>query len=107
MKPETVFRVTKVKPFLETLKHTFSFPIQQLSIVGTPDFLICCNGFFVALELKSLGGKLSKLQEYNLNEVKRTGGISIVATPTNWDEVQRFLTNLTKEKKEWNWQSPK
>lgn len=71
--------------------------IQQLSISGTPDFLICLNGVFIALELKTNTGKVSKLQEYNLNKIAKCGGISIVLMPQNFDETMAFLDNVSKE----------
>lgn len=93
-KPETKFRTNQVRPFLKSLKNTAFFPIQQLAIVGDPDFILCCFGIFVALELKSEGGEPRPLQEHKLNEVTRCHGISIVATPENWSEVKNKLQHL-------------
>lgn len=83
-----------VRPFLKSLKNTVAFPIQQVAIVGTPDYLLSVRGKFVALELKSEGGKVSALQAYNLAQVERTGGIVLVATPKNWIEIKTKLNNL-------------
>ncbi len=91
MKPESVFRQSKVIPFLRSLKNTHRFAIQQVAINGTPDFLLCVNGIFIALELKSKGGKTSVLQEYHLAEVTRCGGVALVATPDNWDYIKKTL----------------
>lgn len=93
-KPETRFRQSVVLPFLKTLRRTVVFPIQQLAIRGTPDLLLCCSGRFVALELKSEGGKLSALQRYNLECVRQAGGYAIVASPSNWREVSYLLAKL-------------
>lgn len=93
-KPETVFRNGQVRPFLKTLKNTAFFPIQQLAIIGDPDFMLCCFGIFVALELKASGGKTRPIQQRKLDEVTRCHGISIVATPENWNEVKNKLTHL-------------
>lgn len=93
-KPETLFRNSQVKPFLKTLKKTVVFPIQQLAIVGDPDFILCCYGHFVALELKASGGEPRALQEHKLNEVTRCHGTAIVATPENWSEVKNKLQHL-------------
>lgn len=94
MKPETKFRQGKVIPFLKKLKHSAHFPIQQLSISGTPDFFISCNGVFVALELKSVGGKLSALQAYQMDRILSSGGIAIVASPENWESIKQQLSKL-------------
>lgn len=94
MKSETAFRQYRVIPFLKNLKNTVYFPIQQQAISGTPDFLLCCRGRFVALELKSQDGKVSKLQQYNLDEVERCDGVSLVANPMNWGKVEAILRRL-------------
>lgn len=101
MKSETEFRKNKVIPFLKTLSNTFFLPIQQLAIVGSPDFLLCMSGQYVALELKSEDGELSKLQAHNLKKMRRTGAVTIVASPLNWDEVKEQLTALDGGKKIW------
>lgn len=99
MKPETKFRVKTVKPFLELLKNVHPFPIQQLGINGTPDFLLCCYGKFVALELKSMEGELSTLQAYNLWRVLQTGGLSFVANPETWKNIKEIFIKLNKGEK--------
>lgn len=93
-KPETVFRENSVLPFLKTLKNTHFFPIQQVAIRGTPDLLLCVLGTFVALELKAVSGQLHPLQIWHLAEVKRAGGVTLVASPTNWTHVQEILKRL-------------
>ncbi len=93
-KPETTFRTNTVIPFLKTLKNAKVYPIQQLTINGDLDFHLCCAGLFVVLELKDTNGTLSKLQEYNLADHKRCGGVSIVASPENWAEVRKLLRRL-------------
>jgi len=94
-KKETNFRVNKVRPFLKTLRHTKFFPIQQLTIIGDPDFLLCVRGLFISLELKKdKKEKLRKLQEVKQDEVVDAGGISIKADPDNWEEVKQFLKTL-------------
>lgn len=99
MKPETKFRVGKVKPFLETCKNFEVFPIQQLAIHDDPDFFISANGHFVALELKSEEGKLRRLQAYKLHRVQETGNLAFVASPRNWEEIKIILTKLNRGEK--------
>lgn len=99
MKPETAFRNNKVRPFLKTLKNSFWFPISQRSISGTPDFIGCANGRFVALELKSESGVASALQARNLMRVSEVKGVSIIASPKNWNQVKQILMLLDHGKK--------
>lgn len=97
MKPETRFRTGKVIPFLKTLRHTAFFPIQQIAIVGDPDFFLCCCGRFVALELKAAGEKTRPSQQAKLDWVVRTHGVSLVADPDNWEEIKTLLLKLDGE----------
>lgn len=96
MKPETLFR-KKVTAFLKTLPHTFQMSVQQKAIVGSPDKLVCINGFFVALEIKSSTGKVSAAQAYVLDSVEKAQGISLVVAPENWELVQKILSELAEE----------
>lgn len=91
MKPETSFRVSKVDPFLKTLENTFSQSIQQKSIRGTADKILCVHGFFIWMEIKTNEGLLDAMQEYKYSCVKRAGGVSIVARPHNWEDVMAYL----------------
>jgi len=94
MKKETSFRTNKVTPFLKTLNRSAYFPIQQKTIRGDADFIICCQGFFVWLELKTDVGKPDPLQVYKASCVVQTGGIALIASPKNWAQVKNFLTLL-------------
>ena len=41
---------------------------------GIPDIIACINGRFVAFEVKTETGKLSKLQEITIQRIKEAGG---------------------------------
>lgn len=97
-KPETKFRQNTVRPFLLRLKNTFFEPIQQKAIHGSPDFVLCVHGRFVSLELKDVKGSVSKLQEYKLERVRETGGVRIVASKLNWQEVKKQLSEMDSSK---------
>lgn len=93
-KPETRFRTNTVRPFLKTLKNSVFFPIQQLAIHDDADFFGCCRGRFVALELKADDGEVRPLQQHKLDEVKRTHGVSLVASPKTWAKARALLLKL-------------
>lgn len=92
-KPETNFR-GRVSKDLKKLPHTAVFPIQQKTIIGDPDYMLCINGRFVGLELKSEKGKPSPLQKYKLNAIKEAGGFTAVAYPDIWGIVYEQLQLL-------------
>lgn len=94
-KPETKFKETRVIPDLKKLPNCWFVKIQQLSIRGVPDYLLCVNSTFVALELKKDEKETpDRLQQYNLEGINRAGGIGIVAHPGNWDITYDLLKQL-------------
>jgi hypothetical protein len=93
-KPETVFR-SRITPFLHALPNTAVFPIQQKSIRGDPDFMLCVNGLFVALELKDVGCIPDALQDFKLHKVQQAKGMALVADPDNWDSIYEFLKEIS------------
>lgn len=61
---------------------------------GIPDLLICFKGRFIAIEVKSSGGRLSPLQKNELEEIKKAGGLSFVCNPENFEELKRLLEEM-------------
>lgn len=94
-KPETKFRA-KVRPKLESIPGSFWESIQQKAIKGTPDIIGCINGTFVAIELKTNEGVVSKIQDHKLSKIREAHGIAIVLYPRNFDEVFEELLKLSK-----------
>lgn len=94
MKPETRFKL-RVHKDLKTLRNKWIHKTQEVSKIGIPDFLLCINGNFVAIELKKDDTeKPSKLQEYNLSQIALASGTSFVACPENWDVIFHELRVL-------------
>ena len=65
---------------------------------GTPDLLACIDGRLVAVEVKRPGGRLSKIQEAQLQNIRDAGGIAIVATSV--DDVVAKLSAIAEKPKE-------
>ncbi len=65
----------------------------QFTKTGIPDLLVCCNGRFLAIEVKSSTGKPSLPQLYNLKEIDRAGGFGILLYPEMWEDLKLFLEN--------------
>jgi Holliday junction resolvase len=63
----------------------------QFTKAGIPDILACVNGHFVGIELKSETGRLSKLQEYNLDRIKEAGGQSFILRPSGFEAFKDFI----------------
>lgn len=96
VKPETLFK-NRIRPHLERLPNTWIAKIQQVVIRGTPDFLCCVNGLFVALELKATPkDKQDPLQLWTHQKILDARGISLVVYPGNWLEVYKFLESIAR-----------
>ena len=90
-KPESLFK-DRVRRDLETLPKIWFAKIQQVVIRGTPDFVVCLNGYFIALELKSSPkAKISAMQEFVIDRIHKAGGVAYVVHPDNWDEVFNYI----------------
>lgn len=50
--------------------------IIKASKAGVPDVLACVDGRMVALEVKAPGGRVSELQEYNIEKIIGAGGLA-------------------------------
>lgn len=63
---------------------------------GVPDILVCYNGRFIGIEVKNEHGKTSLLQDANLRQIKKAGGIGIVARTVS--DVEQALHSIELEK---------
>ncbi len=85
----------KVKKFLEEqhcwVLKTWSNGVQR---EGIPDLLVCCDGYFVAVELKAETGKPSKLQLWNIEKIREADGIAIVLYPDMFEQFQHMIKLL-------------
>ena len=96
-KPETKFK-ERVRKDLATLPRVWFVKTQQVWSRGTPDFLVCLNGYFVALELKKSGKeKPDRLQDHNLTKIRAAGGVSYVVHPDNWPELFHYMKLYSEE----------
>lgn len=87
----------KVKEFLKTQNCYY---VKQFGCAftksGIPDLLICCNGYFLGVELKAEKGRLAPLQIYNLEQIKKAGGISLALYPKDFDDFKKLIKDLQK-----------
>lgn len=88
----------KVKKFLKEqgcwILKTWSNGVQRS---GVPDLLVCCNGYFVGVELKAENGKPSELQLWNIDKIREAGGIAIVLYPEKFKEFQDLIYYIKNE----------
>lgn len=66
------------------------------STAGIPDIICCYKGKFVAFEVKTKKGKLSKLQEVIIEGIRQAGGVA--AKVTSLAEVKDILKGVVPAK---------
>jgi hypothetical protein len=85
----------KVKAFLKQqncwVLKTWSNGVQRS---GIPDLIVCCNGYFLGIELKASNGKPSELQLWNVKKIRESKGIAIVLYPNQFEEFKSLICGL-------------
>ena len=86
--------VTAIMRYLKTVPGCFCWKTHggQFGTAGIPDIIICLHGRFVAMEVKTPTGKLTKLQESTLQKIKDAKGIAYKVT--SLQEVKEIVKNL-------------
>lgn len=82
----------RILDHLAKLPNTWSVKVISANKNGVPDILACVNGKFVAIEVKTPTGRVSPLQEYQINRINNSGGLAAVARSV--DDVKKLLAQL-------------
>ena len=84
----------QVKKILDDIGAYYFSPLTAgYGRSGVPDIIVCYKGKFIGIECKAGKGKLTALQEYNIEQIKRNQGLAIVINEGN---IETLLT-LVKE----------
>lgn len=82
----------QVKKFLKEqgcwVLKTWSNGIQR---EGIPDLLVCWKGYFLGIELKAENGRVSELQQWNIDQIVQAGGIGMVLYPEDFEAFKEFI----------------
>lgn len=85
----------KIKKFLKDNGCWFvKYFANRNTRAGVPDLLACVNGYFVAIEVKAENGKPSELQLWNVEQIRKAGGIAIVLYPDQFDDFKELVDLL-------------
>ena len=87
----------KVKNILDDLGLYWFMPVTGgYNRSGIPDFIVCCNGYFLAVETKSkhTSHGVTALQERNMKHIKECGGVALVINEDNLGDLERTLFEL-------------
>ncbi len=61
---------------------------------GIPDLILCVNGVFIAVEVKSSRGKPSELQVKNVRMINNGGGIGLVLYPEGFEQFKNIVKGV-------------
>jgi Holliday junction resolvase len=88
MTAETKFK-NKVKKWLDKngIYH-IPYGASMYTKAGVPDTLMCIRGRFVGIEFKAEKGKLSEIQKYQIEQIRKAGGIVFVLYPKDFDDFK-------------------
>jgi VRR-NUC domain. len=86
--------VNRIIKYLKTLDGCFYWKEHggMYGTSGIPDIICCYKGKFMAFEVKTPSGKLSKLQEITLKQIEKAGGVA--AKVTSMEEVKEVLDEM-------------
>lgn len=59
---------------------------------GVPDIICCCNGVFIGIECKAGKNKPTALQEKEMHDIRKAGGVTRVINEENIVEVLEVIT---------------
>ena len=88
---------TRVKLILGDIQKK-GYPVYRVMPMGTgfgsqgvPDFVVCVQGLFIGIECKSGKGKVTALQQMNLDNIKLAGGLALVINEENLSELEEVI----------------
>ena len=85
---------TAILRYLKTRPDCWCVKVMVGSVNGTPDILAVIGGRFVAIEVKAPAGKVSPIQQAQIDRINAAGGLAFVARSV--DDVKAALASTTK-----------
>ena len=81
-----------VKKILNTHGAYYFSPVTGgFGTSGVPDIVACIKGKFIGIETKAGKGKPTALQEKNLINIMKTGGIAVLVNEHGIEPLRMFL----------------
>lgn len=85
----------KIKAMLKKYDVYYAMPMGTgFGNSGVPDFLCCINGFFLGIEAKAGKGKVTALQNKNLDSITTAGGMALVVNEDSMEYLEAKLKEL-------------
>lgn len=87
----------KIKKFLKDRGCWYvKYFANRNTRAGVPDILACVNSRFVAIEVKAENGKPTELQKWNVEQIKKCGGLAVVLYPADWERFAAMIDEVLK-----------
>lgn len=87
----------KIKKFLKDRGCWYvKYFANRNTRAGVPDILACVNGRFVAIEVKAENGKPTELQKWNVEQIKKCGGLAVILYPQDWERFAAMIDEVLK-----------
>jgi len=97
MTPEAKVKA-EIKKVLHELGAWYAMPMGTgYGRSGVPDFLVCLDGVFIAIEAKAGKGTTTALQDRELKRIGEAGGIALVVNEEGLDTLARDLKTFVRE----------
>ena len=68
--------------------------IGQYGKRGVPDLVMCIEGLFVCVEVKTIKGKLTALQSLEIRRIEKAKGIAVVIYGRNKDALKELYETI-------------
>jgi hypothetical protein len=89
----------KVKDVLKDFGAYYVMPVTSgYGNSGAPDFLVCHEGRFIGIECKAGKGKVTALQQKNLDLISASGGQALVVNEENVGSLTQLIQSITERK---------
>ena len=97
MTPESKVK-KKVVELLKSLNAYYFYPVTGgFGRSGVPDIICCYMGAFIAIECKTIKGKLTALQERELLRIRRAGGQSFMVNEDTIDDLKLYFASFDED----------
>jgi Holliday junction resolvase len=82
----------KVVKLLKSYGIYYFFPATHgFGRSGVPDIICCYNSLFIGIECKAGTNKPTALQEKEMADIRKAGGVTFVINETNLTMLEKFL----------------
>lgn len=91
MTPEAKVKKAVTKILKDRGAYYFTPVTGGFGASGVPDIVACFHGKFVGIECKAGNNKPTALQQKNLDDIEKAGGVALVINERNLDNLVGIL----------------